>query len=68
MADTTTMSDAETTLADAADSHDDHAGGHGHAPAGEPLGPVDVTAWAYSITGGVVGLLVALVLWVARGG
>ena len=68
MADTTTMSDAETALNDAPDSHDDHAGGHGHAPAGEPLGPVDVTAWVYSITGGVAGLLVALVLLVARGG
>ncbi len=67
MADTTAMSNAETVHAEAPDSHDDHAGGHGQAPAGEPLGPVDVTAWIYSIAGGLVGSLVALALLVARG-
>ena len=64
------MSDAETphTGAAAADAHDDHGSGHGHEAAGEPLGPVDVTAWAYTLIGGAVGLLVALALFVAGGG
>jgi len=64
MADTVAMSDAETTPTAAADPHDD---GHGHAPAGEPLGPVDVAAWAYAAVGAVLGLLVALALYVAGG-
>ena len=58
------MSDADTTHT-TADAHDD---GHGHASAGEPLGPVDWEAWAYALSGGVLGLLVALALFVARGG
>ena len=64
------MSDAETihTSTARADAHDDHGSGHGHEPAGEPLGPVDVSAWAYTIVGGAVGLLVVLALFVAGGG
>jgi hypothetical protein len=65
MADTGTMSDAETTHASTTDEHDD---GHGHAPAGEPLGPVDLTTWAYAGAGAVLGLLVVLALFMARGG
>lgn len=63
MADTEAMSD--TTHAPAADAHD---AGHGHAPEGEPLGPVDLTAWAYALAGAVLGALVALALFIARGG
>jgi len=35
--------------------------------ASEPLGPIDVTAWAYAIVGGAVGVVVALALLIARG-
>ena len=63
MADTEGMSDADTTHAPA-DAHDD---GHGHAPAGEPLGPIDWETWAYAIGGGVLGALVALALFIAGG-
>ena len=58
------MSDADTTHA-ATDAHDD---GHGHAPAGEPLGPLDLMAWAYAAGGAVLGALVALALFIAGGG
>lgn len=58
------MSDAENTHS-ATDAHDD---GHGHAPAGEPLGPIDWEAWAYAIGGGALGALAALALFIARGG
>lgn len=61
MADTGTMSDADTTHT-TADEHD-----HGHSPASEPLGPVDWEAWAYALGGGVLGLLVVLALVLARG-
>jgi|GEM_PF-7048514 len=67
MLDTTAMSDAETAHASAPDTHDDRADGHGHAPAGEPLGPIDVTAWAYALVGAAMGTLVVLVLFIARG-
>jgi len=59
------MSDAETTHASTNDRHDE---GHGHAPAGEPLGPVDLTTWVYAGGGAVLGLLVVLALLMARGG
>jgi hypothetical protein len=58
------MSEAETTHP-ATDAHDD---GHGHDPAGEPLGPIDWEAWAYTIGGAALGMLVALALFIARGG
>ena len=61
------MSDAETAHATTADAHDDHGSGHGHETASDPLGPIDVTAWAYAIAGGAVGVVVALTLLVARG-
>jgi len=65
------MSDAETTHAstdEAGDSHGhdaDHGGTHGSA--GTPLGPVDLTTWAYALGGSVLGLLTLLALYVARG-
>lgn len=64
MADTQTMSDADTSHA-TTDAHDD---GHGHAPAGEPLGPVDIVLWGYALAGSLLGLLAALALFIARGG
>lgn len=57
------MSDAETTPAT-----DDHDSGHGHAPAGEPLGPINVTTWAYALAGSLLGVLMVLALYIARGG
>ena len=63
MADTGAMSDADTTHA-STDAHDD---GHAHAPAGEPLGPIDWETWAYAIAGAMLGALVALALFIARG-
>lgn len=62
MADTGAMSDADTTHASS-----DHADEHAHAPTGESLGPIDWEAWAYAIAGAVMGALVALALFVARG-
>ena len=62
MVDTGAMSDADTTHAPA-DGHND-----GHAPAGEPLGPIDWETWAYTIGGAVLGALVVLALFVAGGG
>jgi hypothetical protein len=61
------MSDADTGHL-SADDHGHQASGDGHEPAGAVLGPVDVTTWSYAIAGSIVGLLVALALWVARGG
>ena len=57
------MSDTDSTHA-ATDAHDD---GHGHAPVDEPLGPVDLTAWAYAVGGAALGALVALALFIAGG-
>ena len=46
--------------------HDvEHHSEHGQESAIEPLGPVDLMAWAYAIAGGAVGVIVALALWVA---
>ncbi len=63
MADTGAMSDADTTHATVDAHHEEH----GHAPAGEPLGPIDWETWAYAIGGGVLGALVALALFIAGG-
>jgi hypothetical protein len=43
------------------------AAGHGHGPdeAGEPLGSIDVVAWAYAAAGAAIGLVTALALFVA---
>lgn len=62
------MSDADTAQPSATDEHHDHATGDGHGHAGEVLGPVDMTTWGYAIAGSVVGLVVALALFVARAG
>jgi hypothetical protein len=59
------MSDADTTHATPADAHDD---GHGHESAEEPLGPINLVAWGYAIAGGAAGLVVALAMFIARGG
>ncbi len=64
MVDTEGMSEADASHVPASDGHDD---GHGHEPTGEPLGPVDVTTWAYAAGGALMGVLVALALFVARG-
>lgn len=64
MADTQSMSDADTTHA-STDIDDD---GHVHAPTGKTLGEVDVEAWAYALGGAVLGGLVALALLIAGGG
>ncbi len=71
MPDTTGMPEAEITHA----TTDEAGHGHGHdsdhdgahAPAGEPLGPVDLGAWAYTLGGSMLGLLTVLALYIARG-
>lgn len=53
---------------DADDGHDAGHGsspGHGHGEDGEPLGPIDLAAWAYAAGGALVGLVTALALYVA---
>lgn len=53
---------------DAGDDHDAGHGsshGHGHGEAGEPLGPIDLAAWAYAAGGALVGLVTVLALYVA---
>jgi hypothetical protein len=60
MADTRHMSETETTHS-ADEGHGDH---HEHGPT---LGPVDVTTWAYALAGSLLGLLVLLALFIARG-
>ena len=62
------MSDAETAHATATDTHDEHASGHGHEPPAEPLGPINVKAWAYAIGGGAIGVLVGLAFFAAGRG
>lgn len=56
------MSETENTHA----AGDEHGQDHGHGPAGEPLGPVDVATWAYALAGSLLGLLVIVALLVAR--
>lgn len=60
------MSDTENAHAASTGHDEDH--GHGHAPVGRPLGPVDVATWAYAAAGSLLGLLVVAALFVARGG
>jgi hypothetical protein len=49
---------------------DAHAGdGHDiHDAHGEPLGPIDVRAWAAGAVGIVLGLVVVACMWAATGG
>jgi hypothetical protein len=46
---------------------DAHVAGHGAhgATEAQPLGPIDVGAWAYALVGAALGLLVAAVLYLA---
>ena len=55
------MSEAETSHPDA----DTHDSGHGHEGAAEPLGPLDLTTWAYALAGGAVGVVVVIALAIA---
>lgn len=68
MADTRAMSDSETGPAARDGAEHGHGAGHEneHAPT-EPLGPVDVTTWAYALAGSGLGLLVIGALYLARG-
>ncbi len=68
MSDTGSMSDTDTTHVSAAHDGDADTATHDHAPAGEPLGPVDVTTWAYAIGGSLVGVVLALAMLIAGGG
>ncbi len=67
MVDTEGMTDVEPATVGATDDHTDDVAGHGHAPAAEPLGPIDLRAWAYAVMGGAVGLVVVVALFVAGG-
>ena len=42
--------------------------GHGHEAVAEPLGPPDLAAWTYAVTGGLLGLVTALALFTAAHG
>ena len=59
------MADTDSTdvAADDEHGHDEH----GHESTSEPLGPVDLTTWAYAIPGSILALLVIVSLYVARG-
>jgi hypothetical protein len=69
------MSDVDTGPAAhvvAADGHGDahghdagHGSGHGHDDPEEPLGPLDLAAWAYAIAGGLLGLVTAMGFYMA---
>jgi hypothetical protein len=49
------------------DAHgDSHGDGHGHGDAA--LGPIDWGKWAYAILGGIAGLIVVAMFWLALGG
>jgi hypothetical protein len=50
---------------DGHDAGDGSSHGHGHAQAGEPLGPIDLAAWVYAAGGALVGLVTAAALYVA---
>jgi hypothetical protein len=70
MADTVTMSHADDVHAGggrAGDAHPDagHGSGHDRDEPGEPLGPVDVRAWAYALVGGAIGVVTAAALFAA---
>jgi hypothetical protein len=51
---------------DPADMRGDRGSGHGHdTEASEPLGPIDLTAWAFALGGTGLGLLAVFVLFLA---
>jgi hypothetical protein len=62
MTDTEDMPEAETSHADA----ETHDSGHGHEGAAEPLGPLDLTTWAYALAGGTLGVVVVIALIIAN--
>ena len=62
------MSDTERTLAHAEGGLHGDAPSHGDGPEPQPLGPVDVTAWAYALGGSAVGVVLALAMLVASAG
>lgn len=72
MPDTGAMSHVDTegsspTL-DHAQGHDAGHGtshGHGHEATSEPLGPVDLAAWAFAGAGALIGLVTVLALYLA---
>lgn len=52
---------------DASEAHDEEAG-HGHAGIeAEPLGEVDVTAWAAAVIGAGIAFLLIIAMYVAVG-
>lgn len=63
MADTEHMADTHPDHG----ASDEHGAGHGHASAEERLGPVDLVAWAYALVGSLMGLVVLIALYLARG-
>jgi hypothetical protein len=67
-ADAAHATDLDDPVAHHADTHmDSHTvlsdDDHGHAEAA--LGPIDWTAWGYTIVGGVAGLIVLYFFWLA---
>lgn len=76
MSDTGAMSQDhdDEQVASHAEPAEDHADGsagahgHGHEEAGEPLGPPDLAAWGYAISGALLGLVTALALYAAARG
>lgn len=66
MTHTGAMSDTETTPPPVA-AEEQPGSSHGHESQAHPLGPVDLTAWAYALAGAAVGLIVVLALYVASG-
>lgn len=68
MSDAASASASQPEVEHGDDARDAHGDGHGHEPAAEPLGGIDAATWGYAIGGGAIGLVVAIVLFVARGG
>ena len=60
------MSDADSSHAHAGSHAVDAPGGHDSDDHGaQPLGPIDLAAWAYALAGSALGLLVVIVLYLA---
>jgi hypothetical protein len=52
----------------AVDAEHDDDGGHGHGHEESNLGPIDWRKWGYAIVGGVAGVIVVAMFWMALGG